>query len=178
MTKAEAAKLVGFLLGAFPSASVTEKTSLVYEQLLADLDFSAAQLAVNRLARTKRFLPTIAEIREAALEIVHGPKRLGGEAWGDVLAEIRRVGAYDLPRFEDPAVAEAVRLMGWRGLCLGDNETSDRARFVELYEGLQDRARTDVQAGHALPPAKGLAGLPKPSGGGPVAIGQLVGRRS
>lgn len=173
MTKTEAAKLVAFLLGAYPAVPVSAKTTLVYESQLADLDFVTAQLAVDRLTKTSRFLPTIAEIRSVAVEIQHGPKRLGAEAWGDVLAEIRRVGVYGLPSFTDPATGEAVRLMTWRGLCLGVNEAADRAKFVDLYDGLQERARGDAVAGAALPPARGMLA----SGGrskGPEALGQLL----
>lgn len=161
MTKIEVAKLVAIVLGAWPSAHVTSKTSTVYESALADLEYVTAQLAIDRLIKTARFLPSIAEIREMELEVRMGPQRLGGEAWGDVVAAIRRIGAYHPPPiFEDPCVAECVRLMSWRALCLGENEAADRARFVELYNGLQKRARLDAAAGRELPAARGLAALP------------------
>jgi hypothetical protein len=173
VTKVEAAQLMAMLVAQWPQSTVSSKTSQLYEAHLLDLDFQAAQVAVSRIAKTTRWLPTVAEIREVTCDVIHGPKRLGGEAWGDVLAEIRRVGAYDVPKFKDPATAECVRLLDWRGLCLGTNEVADRARFVELYEGLQDRARLDVIAGHALPPARGTASL----GTGlssPVSLAQLL----
>lgn len=66
MTKSEAAKLVMMLLAAFPGAKVNEGTSAVYEEMLADLEFKVARIAVTRLLKTHKFpvLPTIAEIRE------------------------------------------------------------------------------------------------------------------
>lgn len=172
MTKTEAARLVAFLLGAYSSVPVSSKTTLVYEAQLADLEFSTARRAVDRLTKTSRFMPTIAEIRAMAVEIQHGPRRLGAEAWGDVLGEIRRVGLYGLPRFDDPRVAEAVHLMTWRGLCLGENEAADRARFVDLYDGLQDRARADAVAGATLPAARGLLAGDRATG--PQLLGQLL----
>jgi len=162
MKRSEVAKLVLNLTAAYPNAPVTEATSAAYERQLADLDYAAAQAAIERLLNTCRFLPTIAEIREAATEMTLGPRRLGGEAWGDVNAEVRRVGRYGLPSFEDPLTAEAVRQMGWLSLCDSTNEVADRARFVELYDGLAARQRRDQVAGPALAlPAPRAAQRPK-----------------
>jgi hypothetical protein len=162
MTKTEAAKLVAVIQALWPRPPITDRTSLAYEGNLSDLDFELCQVALSRLAKTSRWLPTVADIRSVACDVEHGPARLGAEAWGDVLAEIRRVGTYGLPRFADPVTVECVRALDWRGLCLGTNESADRARFVELYEGLAARGRSDVVAGHVLPPARGLsAALPR-----------------
>lgn len=158
MKAIDAAKLVATLAAAYRDSKISPETSRVYESLLADLDLEVAKEAVLRLIATSKWLPTIAEIRSTAVDIERGPVRSGGEAYGDVLAEIRRTGHYGVPRFNDPLVARCVEMMTWRGLCLGDNEASDRARFIELYENLASRARTDIVAGRALPsPPAGLA---------------------
>jgi hypothetical protein len=158
MQRSETLKLVALLAAAWRDAAISDETAGVYSSMLADLDFDVAQQAVHRLINTSKWLPTVAEIRATAADIEHGPVRAGGEAYGDVLAEIRRTGHYGVPRFQDPLVAEAVGIMGWRGLCLGDNEAADRARFIEVYDRLASRGRADVVAGRALPaPRKGLA---------------------
>jgi hypothetical protein len=136
---------------------VSEATAEVYVTMLADLDFDAAKEACARLMATSTFLPSIAEIRETVVNVQHGPQRTGEEAWKDVCAEIRAVGAYEAPRFNDPVVAECVRSLGWRTLCLGPNDAADRARFIALYDELTTRARKDTIAGRALPPAQGHA---------------------
>lgn len=195
MKAIEAAKLVAMLAAAYRDTKITTETSRVYETCLADLDFPAAQAAVLRLINTSKWLPTVAEIRAAAVDIQRGPVRVGGEAWGDVLAEIRRTGYIGVPSFNDPLVAECVRLMTWRGLCLGENEAADRARFIELYDSLAARQRADEVAGRALPaPAAGLAlpspvgnlmrALPERIGGAPpqlppksITMGQFAGKR-
>lgn len=154
MRASEAAELVAMLLQAYPQAQFGPASSALYERELADLDESLALAAVQRLVRTSKWLPTVAEVRAAAVDVQQGPRRLGAEAWGDVLEAIRRTGAYrPAPRFADPKTAECVRLLGWLALCRGSNEAADRARFIELYDGLQERARADVVAGRALPPA-------------------------
>lgn len=152
MTQIEVAQLTAMLVSAFPQSSFTEASHELYEAMLRDIDLDAGMLAVQRLIATNKWLPTIAEIRAVAAEIKYGTKRLGAEAWGDVSDAVRRVGAYEAPPpFKDPLVGECVRLLGWLALCRGTNEVSDRARFIELYDGLQERERRDVTAGYRLP---------------------------
>ena len=150
MTKADVTELVAVLAAAFPGSQMSPKTVQVYQGLLLDLEPEAAKKAVARLVATSRFLPTIAEIRQAAFELERGPRRLGGEAWGDVVLAIRRVGSYEVPRFADPLTAKCVRMMGWKQLCLSENDAADRARFTELYDGLAEREAKDGAAGEAL----------------------------
>jgi hypothetical protein len=169
----EAAKLVAMLSAAYRDAPISEQTSEVYEAMLADLDFAAGQQAVQRLICSSKWLPTVAEIRAAAADVKHGPVRAGGEAWGDLVEAIRRVGSYrPAPTFADPLVTECVKAMGWRELCLGSNDAADRAKFVALYDSLAGRERAGIVAGalpeaprgFALPPVATLA-LPSPTGG-------------
>ncbi len=163
MTKSEARQLVAVLFAAYQQANIREKTLEVYETMLADLEFHPTQQAIMRLVATSKWLPTIAEIRAMSVDLKFGPQRSGLEAWGDVVAAIRAVGSYGCPKFEDPCVAECVRIMDWRTLCLSENDTADRARFVELYDNLQTRERRDHVAGRQLPPAQGMVSLERVS---------------
>jgi hypothetical protein len=158
MKPSESANLVATLMAAFPQSKMTSATSAVYERQLADLDVRCVTVAVERLVNTLNWLPTIAQIRAEAATVLHGHRRLGGEAWGDVVAEMRRVGWYGVPRFDDPVVSDAVRMLGWQGLCSSTNEIADRARFTELYDGLAERQRkeTVVSIGLALPAAQAV----------------------
>jgi hypothetical protein len=163
MTPAEAAKLVAMILQAYPAAQFGPASSQLYEAMLADVDVEMGKAAVHRLIATSRFLPTIAEIRTMAADLQHGPPRLGEQAWGDVIEAIRRVGHYrPAPNFADERVAESVRVLGWRNLCLSANDAADRARFITLYDGLSERHRADLIAGRALPPAAAHNALPVP----------------
>lgn len=162
MKRSEAAELVALLVGAYPRGGVTEATCAVYESQLTDLTYEAASAAVGKLLRSSKFLPSIAEIREAVAQLALGDVRPGADAWGDVLHAIRKVGSYGNPRFADPIVEQCVRALGWRNLCLeGHNDAADRAKFCELYDRLAGRARTDVVAGEPalLPgPVRNLLG--------------------
>ena len=184
MQRGEAAKLVAMLSAAYRDAPISEATAEVYEAMLADLDFAAGQQAVQRLICSSKWLPTVAEIRAAAADVRHGPVRAGGEAWGDVVEAIRRVGSYrPAPTFADPMVNDCVKFMGWRDLCLGTNEAADRAKFVSLYDSLAGRERAGIVAG-ALPeaprgfalPAMTTLALPSPASGRRMTAAELSAR--
>jgi hypothetical protein len=162
MNRSEAAKLVAVLLAAFPGAKSTAGTSEVYERMLADLDYPTANAAVERLLATCRFMPTIAEIRTACIDLSHGDRRAGGEAWGECLKAIGRWGYTRSPgkdfSFQDPLVARCVAALGWENLCNSESQMADRARFIELYDQLAIGERRNVTAGE-LPAAKRLREL-------------------
>jgi hypothetical protein len=152
MTKLEAKKLFAMLIGALPSAKVNDGTGNIYAQMLMDLDFDLAQRAVARLLSSWEMacLPTIGEIRRTAVELQSGPVRAGGDAWGEVLEQTRRVGYCGTPTFGDPIVEHIVGLWGWREICLAEGP-ADRARFIELYDRLAKERRVDEVSGVPLP---------------------------
>lgn len=188
MTDAEVAKLVAVMMGAFPSAKVTPETSKVYERMLRDLDYPAANAAVERLLATARFMPTVADIREAALSLNLGETRPGGEAWGEVLRLIGRWGArrydqgWELPT-NDAVLRQTVGSLGWVNLCDSENQAADRARFIELYDKLAAQRRRSLLADE-LPAAqrfRALQAQERSAGGIGEAIGralELVGKSS
>jgi hypothetical protein len=128
--------------------------------MLADLDYAVANAAAERLIATSKWIPTIAEIREACLAITAGPKVPGGEAWGAVMRAIGRFGAYRTPgvefNLEDPIAQRCVLSLGWRELCLSENAIADRARFIELYDQLATTTRVAALS-EGLPAQRRLA---------------------
>lgn len=165
MMDSQAQQLVTVLFSAFAdrfggmSADMVKASMATYRRFLVDLDYDRANAAVERSIATSRYLPRIAEIREAALEVAGQSKRPGGDAWGDVLREIGRTGQYRLPVFDDPRVQRAVDALGWRNLCLSENAQADRARFVDLYDRLSEANHRDelVRGLPSSPEAQALA---------------------
>lgn len=146
MSPLEIKKLVAVLVAAYPASKVTPESVGIYERMLADLDYPAANAAVEQLLATSKWLPTVAEIRERVASLAIGGVRAGGEGWGDVLKAIGRYGRNRVPgvdfEFADPVVLACVRAFGWRELCDSENPQADRARFVELYDKLASQRRT------------------------------------
>jgi hypothetical protein len=150
MTAAEtpswAYDLVAELMAAYHvGAKVAPETVRVYAHDLADLPPSACALAVKTLRQTSRFLPSIAEVRQATAEITGGHLPDGDEAWGEVQRQIKQTGYYGKPRFSHPAIAATVRAMGWQELCASENQVADRAHFLTLYGTARRRLERERQ---------------------------------
>lgn len=138
------------LTDAFPQSVTLSGTPGVYAELLADIpcDQLAATIT-DGIATAWHFtrMPTIAEIRQhwTALRVRALGVPSGGEAWGEVMAEIRRCGQYRTPKFSSQLVKEAVKAVGgW--LLLTEMQSMDevapnRARFIEAYDVLLERAK-------------------------------------
>lgn len=174
MTDDESTKIWACISAGYPAAMArmgdaqARASSAVYRRMLADLDYPTVNAAVEGLIATSKFLPTVAEIREAAASLTAGPVRAGGEAWGDVLMAVRRFGINRRPEFADPLTAAAVHALGWRELCNSENQTADRARFIELYDQIAHRRRHEYIAA-GLPAARQLRELR-----GPTTVGALL----
>jgi hypothetical protein len=179
VTDAECKKLVAVLLGAFPQSRISAQTPAIYERMLIDLECPAAHAAVERLLAASRFMPSVAEIREAALTLAIGEQKPGGEAWGGVLRAIKAEGAWHTPGrdfvFADTVTAECVESLGWRELCASENQVADRARFIELYDRLavQNRQR---QLSESLPAAQRYKAIQAERTGQLEAGGDAFGR--
>jgi hypothetical protein len=177
MTASEVSKLVAVLIASFPHAKVNAGTSQAYEAMLADLDYETANGAVAALVATSRYLPTIAEIREAALTATQGPKRSGVDAWGEVRAAVGRYGMNRTPVFEDSVTAHVMSRLGWREFCQSDSSEmpSWRARFVELYDKTATDERRDALI-RSLPAVRRMNELRAAESARPKTVGELVER--
>ena len=182
MTEAQVTKLVAVLAAAYPAAKGDAGTVAAYQRMLGDLDYPAANAAVEKLLATSKWLPTIAEIREATLALSAGEIRPGGEAWGDVLKAIRRFGYMRTPgrdfQFEDPVILETVKAMSWQELCTSENQVADRARFIELYDKLAATRRRSQLSEH-LPAMQRFRALQEQqrkqvASGDPEPMGKLI----
>jgi hypothetical protein len=156
MTRQEAAKLVAVILAACPAqgSKLNEQRQLAmvdaFESLLGDIPYAAASAAVAVLLQTKPYMPAIAEIRSTVLELSGNSIAPGGEQWGAVLEAVRRYGSYRTPgvdfHFNDDTTGRCVKALGWQEICLSENQTADRARFIELYDKLAAHSHREKQA--------------------------------
>jgi hypothetical protein len=179
LTESEAQQLVVTLVTSFPAfmAKLTEQqqkaTQKAYRTFLVDIDYALADAAITRAIATSKYFPSIAELRESALTTAEGPKRAGGEAWGDVLKAIGRWGHYRTPNadfhFNDPITAQCVAHLGWVDLCMSEEHAADRARFIQLYDELAATGRRESVV-RTLPGQGGNGSLPPMQRGGTTAL--------
>jgi hypothetical protein len=160
VTRKEATQVVAMLQGAFPQRQLPDSTVEVYAMALADLDFELAKAAVMRLVQTSRFLPTVAEIREAAVrDRVSLPTP--EEAWGIVRRAIGKHGSYRVPVFDCDEVHDAVRDIGWQEICLSETPASTRARFIDAFKSRVARRMDQEARGSYVRGARELPALPE-----------------
>ena len=127
------------LFAAFPNTTVTVETLAMYDKLLGDIPPADLQVIVDQAVSTAKFLPTIGELREMHHALRHSGRLTWADAWGKVESEIRRVGSYGAPQFDDELTARVVRMMGWRTLCASEQPSIDRAQFRDMYTALAAR---------------------------------------
>lgn len=146
-TEKDIAGIVAQLSAAYPNWNVTPFTVEVYYQDLKDIPseelFMAAQNCRSEAGR--KFAPSVGELRGAVMELRRASMNIPSayDAWQEVLrGMLERIG-YDAPEWSNPLVAKAVKSLGWRNLCMSENQTADRARFIQAYEQLMERAEKE-----------------------------------
>lgn len=137
------AKMVAFLVAAYPNWKMTEFTTEVYFQDLKDIPADELLIGAQhcRSESGRKFAPSTGEIRGAVAELRGLSSNVPSsfQAWQEVLKQFSDTGYYGTPQWSHPLVEQAVRAMGWRELCMSENQIADRARFIQCYEQLQER---------------------------------------
>jgi hypothetical protein len=135
------------------AANISPTTVEVYSRILADIDDDLLKAGVVKLLSEATFWPKPAEIRRACLDLVAPANRTAGEAWAMVvryrdMAHSTWIGGKRWIRKPLPDdVQRAVDAIGGMTYLerVADNDTADRARFLQAYEQLaareQERAR-------------------------------------
>ena len=113
----------------------TELSALldIWKQTLADIDSNVLKASALQHISESKWFPSVAELRDAAAEIMTPNRTTPVEQWGEVLRQMKHVGYYGVPYFADETTSEVVSDMGWRNLCLSEDGTADRARFIQGY---------------------------------------------
>lgn len=147
MTKAEIAKILAVLAASYPKFEVDDLKVQVWYEMLGDLDYATANMAVKKLILENTFPPSIAEVRKAAAEIMNPDVMTAAEAWGEVERAVRTYGYYQeiealagLP----PRVAKVVRLIGWREICLNEEPGVVRGQFLKMYAQVAEREQKEL----------------------------------
>lgn len=174
MNTQETARVVAVLMAHWTNHAVPnpDATIAAYQIGLADVPYDLGMVAAEKAIRTSRFFPTVAELRDLILDgLLRFPT--AEEAWAEIKAGFSHGGLYREPEWSCAPVAEAVRAIGWRVLCMspeGDPDT--RERFALTFKTYRKRALNDVNiaalAGGEEPTPRLERGGPEY--GGPLAI--------
>jgi hypothetical protein len=133
------ARFIAVLGTAFEKGGLSKGKVEVYFHYLQDLTEGQLKRAVDKIILSRRYqsMPTIAEIRQAAFDLLEEDVEVEAlEAWPRACKDLDTVQGGGKPK--DLVAAEAVRIAfgGWKAF--GETETTyearDRARFIEAYK--------------------------------------------
>lgn len=158
----EFVKTMAMIEAGYPRYEPKKDTVSVYYEVLGDLPLDLLQAAVLQwISSDSPWPPSPGQLRAAAFKLIeHTEGRLtAGEAWKEALDKINSWNPPGAEDFSDPLVYEALESIGGnRLLCMSmeDSLTSSRARFIQAYEALRGRERTETRM---LPQVRELATL-------------------
>lgn len=115
---------------------------------LCDIHYEVAEMALRKWVSTSKWSPSIADIREVAATISNGNIPDWGHGWEQVIKAIGRYGYYNADEAMnsfDEITRECVKRLGFKNLCMSENQTADRASFRMIYEQVAERKRMNVQ---------------------------------
>lgn len=150
MTRMEFANSMAFIAAAIQKP-LPKESAEVYFELLGDLPLEALQLAAKRVVLEHRWatFPTVAELREAASDILRGQLSSisAAEAWAAAWQAAGRIdldvaGSADRALAKvPPLVQAAMKAYGIPDLCHGKEPvTVVRSQFMKMFDQLAAKA--------------------------------------
>ena len=169
MTINEARRLVAVALAAYPSMQEKDLslTAAVWQKALGDLPLDNLEKAVIKIIVSKKFFPSISEIRSEAVSFAAPLHPLPEEAWAEVMAQL---DPYRTPRYSAPVIHRAVKAVGYLNLCMSERIGVERAHFLQIYGAFlqtdtnrrQNEAVMEITGAHAPELMRLLAGIGRP----------------
>lgn len=150
MIKTEVIKLLAIITAAHPKFEVNKAMIELWHELLGDIDYETAELAVKTFFMQNSYIPTIADIRKQSVKITCGSEVLSaGEAWAEIKRAISHYGYVRPDEAREtlgPTLWQSVQYMGgWQELCHStEPEGVLRGHFIKLYEQQAQRLKEDM----------------------------------
>lgn len=125
----------------------------IWYSLLKDIPYEVCNVAVQKYMTTKTYMPTIADIRQLATEIVTPERMSEGAAWDLVTKAMRNASYHAEEEFEKlpPACQKAIgspaTLREWALMDLSQVNTVIQSNFMRSYK-VEDKR---IQESNALP---------------------------
>lgn len=150
MNKKEFAIFASALRTYYPKENIlpNEQAAALWFKQLQDIPFKLAEVTLNKWVAVNKWSPSIADIREQALNIKQGDFKTWGDAWQEVLDAVHRYGTYEADKavksFDD-VTRKVVKQLGFYNLCVSENIAVERANFRQIYEAEINKARQNAQ---------------------------------
>jgi hypothetical protein len=121
----------------------------IWYSLLKDIPYETLNIAIQKYMATGKFPPTVAELRESACEITSPDLKEDWSAgWQQVVKAIGGYGCYNAEgalESMDSITRQCVKRLGWKNLCMSENQMADRANFRQIYEQVKTQQKGNAQ---------------------------------
>lgn len=149
MVRSEVAKLLAVLAAVYPRFEVNELMEQIWFEMLQDVPYQVAQVAVKKLILENPYPPAIADIRKQVTEIIiPAEERIDAvTAWGEVIKAMHYYGYYRQDEAlvnMSPLTARVVKCMGWQEICTGEDIDVIRGQFLKMYQQIQTRDKEEA----------------------------------
>ena len=125
-----------------------EQAMTLWYQALKDIPMEVAEAALRAWVSTNKWSPTIAEIREMAVDVKRGDAPEWSEGWMMTQQAIRRFGRYrpgEAMASLDPITRETVKRLGFNNLCDTEDIGYYAKRFQQTFEVMAKREQMKLQ---------------------------------
>lgn len=149
MKRTEVIKLIGLCSVNYRNWPEKDKEALtisLWLKMLEDTPYFIAEAAIEKYIAESVYPPTIADVRSRISDMKLVREKTSIEGWGDVMQAIRKFGSYNEGKAMQSlggVTRKVVEAIGFRNLCLSENEMADRAHFLKVYEVMAKRERDD-----------------------------------
>lgn len=149
MKKHEIAQLLTVIAAAYPKFPQINDTMVnIWAEMFKDIDYKVANIAVKKIILENTFPPSIAELRQAIVDITtpKEEKLDAGQAWGQVTKAIKNYGLYrpdEAFASMSPMTQKTVENIGWQNICMSENLDVLRGQFRMMYETMETREKQD-----------------------------------
>lgn len=152
MKRTEVIKLIGICSANYknwpePNPEKFEMLVTLWTKMLGDVEYFIAEAAVEKFLAESVYPPTIADIRTRIADITVIKEKTAIEGWDDVKTAIRKFGWYNeagAMQSLGGVTHKVVASIGFKTLCMSENEMADRAHFLKVYDTLAAREREDA----------------------------------
>jgi hypothetical protein len=149
MKPSETARILAVISTAYPEKfKVDDLKVQLWHNLLKDIPYEVANIAIQKHILESPFVPTIADIRKAATDIVTPEEQKidAATAWGEVTKAISSYGIYrpdEAMASMSPATAKVVKFISWQEICLSENQGVVRGQFMKMFDSVTQRESKD-----------------------------------
>ena len=153
MTYDEFQTLVRGIKAAYSSTNfmANPDSEKIWYRFLKNIDYPLAEAAAYKHISVCKFPPTISELLDQCSAIAIPDEFNWLDGWKKVQAAIGTYGYYRPKeaiaaiKEKDVVAGEVAERLGWKELCMSENQAVDRANFRQGYERFYERKREDLK---------------------------------